>query len=257
VAGASWMPPADDGSGGPPTPTPTPTSTPTAVEAGIPARGRPTPLLVAGIASLGNGIALLGNIFLGLPLPALLATTWTTAVVALLVIGGLGRPAARARLRAHILVGIGAGLIAVASYDVTKAVLSQLDPSPFNPFEVTKVFGRLLLGGGASSEAIVAAGWAFHLVNGVTFAIAYALLLARDGDVSRRRGLVTGIAWGLFLESFQLAIYPGWLNIGFVDEFRQISFLSHVVFGAVLGLLVPSGLRYMRRRVVQRTGRTA
>jgi hypothetical protein len=75
--------------------------------------------------------------------------------------------------------------------------------------------------------------------------------------MSRRRGLATGIAWGLFLESFQLAIYPGWLNIRFLDEFRQISFLSHVVFGAVLGLLVPAGLRYMRRRVAPRTGRQA
>jgi hypothetical protein len=241
------MRPADDGSGGPATPTP--------VEPDIPTRRRPSPLLVAGIASLGNGIALLGNIFLGLPLPVLLATTWITAVVALLAIGGLGRPAARARLRAHILVGVAVGIIAVASYDVTKAVLSQLDPSPFNPFEVTKVFGRLLLGDGASPEAVVAAGWAFHLTNGVTFAIAYALLLARDGDMSRLRGLVTGIAWGLLLESFQLAIYPGWLNVRFLDEFRQISFLSHVVFGAVLGLLVPAGLRYMRRRVAPPNGR--
>jgi hypothetical protein len=55
--------------------------------------------------------------------------------------------------------------------------------------------------------------------------------------------LATGVAWGLFLETFQLMLYPGWLKIGFLDEFRRISFGAHLVFGAGLGLMVPYGLR--------------
>jgi hypothetical protein len=41
-------------------------------------------------------------------------------------------------------------------------------------------------------------------------------------------------------------LYPGWLNIGFMGEFRHVSFGAHVVFGASLGLLVPAGLRRVR-----------
>ena len=43
--------------------------------------------------------------------------------------------------------------------------------------------------------------------------------------------------WGLFLETFQLTLYPGWLDIRTYSEFATISALSHVVYGATLGLL--------------------
>ncbi|HEY8136159.1 MAG TPA: hypothetical protein VIF08_08985, partial [Candidatus Limnocylindrales bacterium] len=65
---------------------------------------------------------------------------------------------------------------------------------------------------------------------------------------SRRRGIVTGVGWALLLETAQLVLYPGWLDIRFLDEFRQISFLSHVVFGLTLGLGIPAGLRWARNR---------
>jgi hypothetical protein len=83
-------------------------------------------------------------------------------------------------------------------------------------------------------------------MNGCTFAIAYSCLFARDGHLSKRWALATGVAWGLFLETFQLALYPGWLKIGFLEEFRRISFGAHLVFGAGLGLMVPYGLRRLR-----------
>ena len=47
----------------------------------------------------------------------------------------------------------------------------------------------------------------------------------------------------LFLEVFQLTLYPGWLDIGFYAEFVQISAISHLVFGATLGMVVRYGLR--------------
>ena len=40
-----------------------------------------------------------------------------------------------------------------------------------------------------------------------------------------------------------LTLYPGWLSIRYLDEFRQVSFLAHIVYGAVLGLVVPRALR--------------
>ena len=52
-----------------------------------------------------------------------------------------------------------------------------------------------------------------------------------------------GMAWGLFLELFQLALYPGWLSIGFYDEFLRVSFLGHLVYGGVLGMSARWALR--------------
>jgi hypothetical protein len=211
-------------------------------------RGRPTPLVVAGVASLANGLALLLYILGRVPLPVLLALTWTVATLALATMGALSEPSNRARLRRYIGIGFAAGIVATLAYDVTKAILSQVDPSPFNPFEATRIFGTILIGADAPPVLIAIVGWAFHLTNGCTFAIAYGCLFARGGRVSMRRGILTGMAWGLFLETFQLALFPGWLNIKFLDEFRQISFLSHLVYGAAVGILVPAGLRWMDRR---------
>ena len=204
---------------------------------------RSNTLIVVALASLANGAALLAHIFFGFPMPLLLAVTWTVAVLSIAALAVLGDPLGRAAIVRIVRLGMVAGILATLAYDVTKFALSQLDPSPFNPFEATRIFGTLLVGEAAPATLVQVAGWTFHLINGTTFGIAFACLFARFGRGSLRAGFVGGIAWGLFLETFQLTLYPGWLSIRFLDEFRQISFLSHVVFGAVLGVIVPRGLR--------------
>lgn len=204
-------------------------------------------LAITGVASLANGAALVIHILGGIRLPVLLAITWAIAVGTVVAFAGIGDPRGMAAIRRNVVVGLLAGTVAVLAYDATKAVLAQLDPSPYNPFAVTRIFGAILVGESAPPALITTVGWAFHLMNGCTFAIAYSCLFARDGDISKRRAVVTGVTWGLFLETFQLLLYPGWLKIGFLDEFRRISFSAHVVFGAGLGLMVPYGLRRLHR----------
>lgn len=187
-------------------------------------------------------------------MPLLLTVIWTVALISVAGMAVVGGPATRALTLRLVTVGLVVGLAATLAYDATKTVLSQLDPSPFDPFEATRAFGRILVGESAGPVAVTISGWAFHFANGCTFAIAYAALFARDGRVSLRRGLVTGIAWALLLETFQLVLYPSWLDIRFLDEFRQISFLSHVVFGLFLGLLIPAGLRWARQRSGRKGG---
>lgn len=211
-------------------------------------RSRRATMLVVGLASLANGAALVFHILGDLPLPGLLALTWTVAVIAVIAMTALGGATARALTVRLVCVGLAVGLLATVAYDVTKTVLSTLDPSPYDPFEAGRAFGRALVGEAAGPVAVTVSGWAFHFANGATFAVAYAALFARDGRISLRRALITGVVWALFLETFQLVLYPGWLDVRFLDEFRQISFASHIVFGLVLGLLVPAGLRWARRR---------
>jgi hypothetical protein len=125
--------------------------------------------------------------------------------------------------------GLLAGAVATAAYDASRFALSRLDPSPYDPFDVIRIFGRLLAGPSAAPTAVVLSGAAFHVFNGLSFAVAFAFLLGH-------RGALAGMAWGLGLEGFQLALYPDWLDLRlYYVEFARISAASHVVYGIVLG----------------------
>lgn len=199
--------------------------------------------LALGAGALFSGVALLTNIIAGFSLPLALGVL-TLMFGVLVVVATRGtEPADRRKLLRTGLVGITAGLAATLAYDVAKSALSQLDPSPYNPFEATRIFGTLLIGPEASALGIQAAGWASHLLNGTSFGLAYCFVFGRGGETSLRWALLTGIGWGLFLETFQLTLYPGWLDIRFYSEFVQISFAAHIVYGAFLGVACRAGLR--------------
>lgn len=194
-------------------------------------------LLVLGVGALFSGVALLGHIVAGLWLPLTLAVTVGLLLATVVLVWLRLEAPQQAILRSMAARGVVIGLVATLLYDGSRTLLSQLDSSPYQPFEVLSVFGRALLGGGVSAEAALAAGLAFHFLNGVSFGLAYVFILGRQAVKSPTRALATGITWGLFLETFQLTLYPGWLNIAAYREFVTISFLGHVVYGATLGLM--------------------
>lgn len=196
-----------------------------------------------GLFALFSGVALLLNIIGGVSLGLALGGT------TLVLLGGVGLamrgqdPESRRWTVRTAAVGALTGIVATSLYDTTKALLSTFDPSPYNPFEVFRIFGQLLLGTDSSTIGVFVAGGAFHVLNGIAFALAYTFLFARDGRTTMRRAALTGMGWGLFLEIFQLTLYPGWLNIGFYSEFVTISALSHLVYGATIGVVARAGLR--------------
>jgi hypothetical protein len=202
-----------------------------------------TALLIwaVGGAALFSGAALLAHILAGIAMPLALGVTATLLVATLIVVARRASSAQRRLLLDRALVGLVTGVLATAAYDGAKFVLSQWDPSPYNPFEALRVFGVILLGASAPAAAVQAAGLAFHLLNGLAFGVAYCYLAGR-------RGILMGVAWGVFLEIFQLTLYPGWLDVRFYQEFVQISGLSHLVYGMVLGLGCQVGLRRIEAR---------
>jgi len=214
---------------------------PTDEDEGISFTGRLRPLLAFG--GVFSGVALLLNILGGISLPLALAVMTTLLLIVLAAILRVSSPESRGWMLRTVAAGIGVGLSATLVYDVSKTLLSLLDPSPFDPFHVIAIFGALIVGTDADPVLIAAAGTAFHLVNGTSFGVAYLFLFARDGRTTRRRALLTGIGWGLFLETFQLTLYPGWLDIRLYREFATISALSHIVYGITLGLLGRAVLR--------------
>jgi hypothetical protein len=193
-------------------------------------------VLAAALSALGSGAALLASIFLGLPLPLGLLAALTVAITCTALIARRAAPEVRARIRRSVAAGMAAGLAAVIVYDLAKALLSAVDTSGYDPFEANRAFGVLLLGRGADAFAARALGYTFHLLNGIAFGVAYTVVVAGYRRLSRSRAVLTGVAWGLFLETFQLAIYPGWLDIRLVREFTIFSTSAHVAYGATLGL---------------------
>lgn len=207
-----------------------------------------------GIAALFSGAALLATIIFDFSLALGLAGLGllVAAVVAIV----LWRADADHRRRFARLAGAGvvAGLVATVTYDGAKALLSQLDPSPYNPFEATAMFGTMLLGADAGAAATQVAGVAIHLLNGTLFGVAFTILFLSDGALSPRAALVRGVAWGLFLELFQVTLYPSFFNIAAFGEFATISALAHVVYGATLGLLSRSLARHLLASQAQPPG---
>lgn len=181
-----------------------------------------------GVIALFSGAALLTHILSGVSLALSLSVATCVLAVSMVWLWRRASPVQRSLLLRLLRVGAVSGLLATLLYDGAKFVLSQLDPSPYNPFELIHKFGVLLLGAGAPDAVLNITGAAFHLLNGISFGIAYCFLF-------RRQGILPGIAWGLFLEMFQYTLYPGWLSIRFYSEFVQISALSHIVYGATLG----------------------
>jgi len=196
----------------------------------------PRAAYILGFAALFSGVALLLSVLLAVWLPAGLAATGITAV-------GIGtflmRRAPRVERRylgRIILAGLIGGVLATICYDVARHLISFFEPTRYDPWLAIRAFGSLLVGEDATIGAQLVAGSLFHLVNGTAFGVGYCLFFGRFGRISNRHALATGIGWGLFLETFQLTLYPGWLDIRAVQEFAAISFTAHVIYGAVLGL---------------------
>jgi len=190
-----------------------------------------------GVAALFTGAGLLGFLLINIPLAISVAGCGVAAAGLVLFAWRRSGPVDRRRMRVEAAAGLSAGIAAVALYDVIRIGLAGLDPSPYDPLEAIRGFGRALIGDTADPGSLLAVGFTFHLVTGTLFGLGY-IAVAADPKRSRRRTwVIRGIAWALFLEAFQLAFYPAWLGIVFVREFTLIATAAHIGYGIVLGLV--------------------
>ena len=191
---------------------------------------------VAGLGAGYSGLAILGTILTGVPLILFEAVLVAIPVSTAIVVVRRSPPRVVHAVRRVVVAGLVAGFAATLVYDVTRTVLSYLDPSPYNPFEAIRRFGIGLVTDAAPVPLIFAAGLAIHVMNGSTFGVIYAVFGGRHFR-SMRAALLGGVVWGLTLELVQSALYPGWLRITTVlQEFLFISSMGHVAYGAALGI---------------------
>jgi hypothetical protein len=194
-----------------------------------------SPLLLA--LPLATGAALIVHIVSDRSLAAALALAGGLAVAATILAVRRLPPAALADAKRRAQLGVVAGLAGLAAYDLSRVLLVAGTGLETKPFKALPLFGRGLLGPGASDTAAWAAGAGYHVTNGIGFAVAYCLAV-------RRPSWRTGIAWGLLLEAVMIAFYPSWLQIEALKEFVTMSLFGHIAYGGTLG------------GVAQRMGRT-
>jgi len=135
----------------------------------------------------------------------------------------------RRLLANRLATGAVAGSIGLVAYDLIRLAVQELLPVNFDAFYSLRVFGHLMTGHAIASGESLAAGWAYHITNGVTFGIIYSLLA---GPAHWWWGLV----WGLVLEIGMLLVYPAVFRPSSMRGFVIVSVIGHAVFGAVVGI---------------------
>ncbi len=188
-------------------------------------------LLLALLPVSTGGAVLVSFLFsqdsLLLPTAVLVLGTGLTSTVAARSLPG----PARARLASRVRLGFLAGVAATAVYDLVRFVVVAVADLSVRPFSVFALFGQMLIGRNTPVVWQYVAGTAFHVVNGIGFAIGYAI-------VARRPSVPTALVWAIVLETFTIVLYPSWLRISALGEFFSMSMLGHVGYGIVLGLLL-------------------
>lgn len=182
-------------------------------------------------AAMGSGGALVVTILTHAALWLTLTLFTLYAVTITAFFRALASAETRARILHRMRVGAVAGIFSTLAYDATRLVLVETMQWTYWPFETFVLFGRSIAGADLSRPEAYAVGTAYHCVNGILFAIAYACLFGG-------RHWAAGIAFALVLEATVYGLYPTWLNLNDVmGEFTVVSLMGHTAYGATLGLI--------------------
>jgi hypothetical protein len=136
------------------------------------------------------------------------------------------------RLANRIAAGAAAGFVGSLGLDAVRLIGVSLGAFPG---DMPSMMGSMIVGDMSGTAQIV--GYVYHLgINGATFGVMYALLAGRAH-------WMWGLAWGLFFELGMMTLPPvpmmaGPFGIfGFWPRLLVASFLAHVAFGVILGVL--------------------
>jgi hypothetical protein len=193
----------------------------------------------------GSIAALLADVFGVYPMWIVFWFVSLPSMVALVAVAGVGQ--VNTELRRRIRVGAVAGAVGTVGYDLVRIPFALAGQRVFAPIES---YGILIADASASSGLTSTLGWLYHLSNGVTFGIAYAVVAAR-------RHWAWGVAWGLVLES--VAVFsPFAIRYGLAGQVVPIAIAygAHLFYGYPLGRMVQqmdrvdTGLRRLGRHTV-------
>jgi hypothetical protein len=186
--------------------------------------------VIAALGALSSGGALVATILLDRPLWLASVFVFVPGFITLVALSVMLRRDEQTLFLTRLRAGVIAGIGATAAYDIVRWVIERLDLVRPRSFVAIRVFGAGLTGRDATSDAALVAGWVFHAVNGIGFALAYIFVAAG-------RRFSYAIVYALALEAFMVSLYPGWLGFTLNGEFLSVSVAGHLAYGTVLGLI--------------------
>ena len=201
-------------------------ATPARSDAPAPAVPPAAVVVVLALAATSIG-ALLADLYQIMSMATFGRLITAPALVALAALGAA--PTVNPELRRRIQIGAVAGVVGTIGYDLFRLPFVPLGLRLFAPIDS---YGLLLADADMASPATTTLGWLFHLSNGVTFGVMYAVVAAR-------RHWGWGIAWAMVLETavvvspfgrrYALAVQPAAL---------AAAYWGHLGFGYPVGRLV-------------------
>jgi hypothetical protein len=188
--------------------------------------------LILGVALAGTSGAAILLHWIG-ALPVSFTVPFVAAPAAVVLTGailvGQGRFGRLHAFSRSLLVGMAMGLLATVAYDIIRPPLVFALGGGYDPYRAQPIFGQLITGLPGSDPRALAAGWAYHTWNGLSFGVIYAL-------VRPQGGWRTGLAWGLGLQALMMAVYPALLQARLDDPaFMITGIVGHSFWGIVLG----------------------
>lgn len=188
------------------------------------------PVLILTLAALTSSIAaLLLHVAGWLAFPYGISYVTLPGMLSLFAILSWARVVDHRLLINRIWVGTVAGVYGLIAYDVSRLAVQDILSLDFDAFIAIRSFGSLITNEPIGSSRAAVAGWSYHISNGWTFALAYALIA---GPARWWFGLI----WGIILEVGMLIIYPVLFQTLNYEPFLMVSILGHAFYGAVLGV---------------------
>lgn len=201
--------------------------------AGGPPRARKETLILT-LVGVGAGLASSAAFFLhmfGVIRMPFFVNFFFMPLIVLMLVVGLYSWQRRLPFWRRFRAGLLAGALGLIAYDLTRLLIYKSGIFNYHPFHAIPKLGALVTGLTPDAPSSIYAGWFYHIWNGFSYAIIYALLAgpAPWG---------WGIAWAMILEILMVISYPTFLQIKLDAPFLAISFFGHLCYGTVLGLTV-------------------
>jgi len=190
----------------------------------------PATVIVAAVCALSSGIALVVAIVADLNLSLACSFILVPAFIAFLAVTVIVRRHEQTLFFVRLKAGLVAGVLGTIAYDGLRFAVENAGLSSANSFRAIRVFGMSLTAQSIDAPGAIAAGWTFHVVNGVGFAVAYVMVMAG-------KRVYWGLLYAMALETAMVTLYPGWLQMTPSAEFLTLSVLGHVAYGAVVGAI--------------------
>lgn len=185
---------------------------------------------VAAFCSLASLGALVSHVWGVLPMVYFLTFFGVPATILLFVVAAYARWVdARVFIRA-VQVGLGAGVVAVLTYDGVRLLLMKTFFTKFDSYKSHYYFGHWITGQPMDSLATALAGWTYHYWNGLVIALFYVLTFGR-------RHWLYAVGWAMFLEACMLGLFPMFMKVTNQLDFIVLSMSGHAAYGLVLGLI--------------------